>query len=80
MAAAAMYGILHVLLYKVLNLIFLIPNLLTFGLFSFVISTFLLFITARLIDDFAIDGFFTTLLAAVLLTLLNGVWYRLLLH
>ncbi|MFH1155514.1 MAG: phage holin family protein [Pseudomonadota bacterium] len=45
----------------------------TFGLFLFVINALLLWITDKLIDDFEIDNFGVTLLAAFLITLVNGL-------
>jgi putative membrane protein len=74
MAVAAVYGILHVLLYKVLVILAFIPVLLTFGLFTLVINAFLLFLADKLVEDFKIDGFFMTLIAAVALTMLNNIW------
>jgi putative membrane protein len=71
---AAVYGVLHVLLYRILVFIAFIPVFITFGLFVFVIDAFLLFVTNKLLEDFEIDNFFITLVAAVLLALLNGLW------
>jgi hypothetical protein len=51
-----------------------IRSLKAFRLFVFVIDAFLLFITDKLLEDFEIDNFFITLVAAVLLALLNGIW------
>jgi putative membrane protein len=74
MTVAAVYGILHVLLYKVLVILAFIPVLLTFGLFTLVINACLLFLADKLVEDFKIDGFFMTLIAAVALTMLNNIW------
>jgi putative membrane protein len=74
MVVAAVYGVLHVLLYRILVLIAFIPVFITFGLFVFVIDALLLFVTDLLLEDFEIDNFFITLVAAVLLALLNGIW------
>jgi putative membrane protein len=74
MIVAAVYGILHVLLYKILVMVAFIPVFLTFGLFTFVIDAFLLFLADKLIEDFKIDNFLITLVAAVLLTILNLIW------
>ena len=74
MIAAAVYGILHILLYKILAMVAFIPMVLTFGLFTFVINAFLLFLADKLIEDFKIDNFLITLVAAVLLTILNLIW------
>jgi putative membrane protein len=71
---AAVYGLLHVLLYRILAIIAFLPMFLTFGLFGFVISAFLLFLTDKLVENFKIDSLLTTLIAAVLLTILNNIW------
>ena len=74
LGVAAVYGILHVVLYPVLLFVAFIPVLLTFGLFIFVIDAFLLFLTSALLDNFKIDNLPTALIGAVVLTILNGLW------
>jgi len=74
LVVAAVYGVLHVLLFRVLVLLAFIPVFLTFGLFIFVINAFLLFLTDALLEQFKIDSFLTALVGAVLLTILNGIW------
>jgi putative membrane protein len=71
---AAVYGVLHILFYNLLALVAFIPMFLTFGLFGIVINAFLLFLTDKLMDDFKIDTLAITLVAAVLLTILNMIW------
>jgi putative membrane protein len=79
LVVAAVYGVLHVLLFRVLVFLAFIPVILTFGLFIFVINALLLFLTAALLEQFKIDGILTALVGAVLLTILNGIWRWLLL-
>jgi putative membrane protein len=79
LVVAAVYGVLHVLLFRVLLILAFIPVILTFGLFVFVINALLLFLTDALLEQFKIDSFLTALVGAVLLTLLNGIWRWLLL-
>ena len=74
LVVAAVYGVLHVLLYRVLVFLAFIPVILTFGLFLFVINAFLLFLTSALLDNFKIDNIPTALIGAVVLTILNGLW------
>jgi len=74
LVVAAVYGVLHVLLFRVLVFLAFIPVILTFGLFIFVINAILLYLTAVLFKQFQIDGFFTAIVGAVLLTILNGLW------
>ena len=71
---AAVYGILHVVLFNILAIIAFIPRLLTFGLFDLVINAFLLFLTDKLVAAFKIDNIGITFVAAVLLTILNNLW------
>jgi putative membrane protein len=78
MTVAAVYGVLHVLLYKILVVLAFIPVFLTFGLFTFVIDAFILFLADKCLADFKIDTLFITLIAAILLTILNNVWWLLL--
>src|SRR5262245_35236070 len=74
LVVAAVYGVLHVLLFRVLVFLAFIPVILTFGLFIFVINALLLFLTSALLEQFKLDGFLTALVGAVLLTILNGIW------
>ena len=74
LVVAAVYGVLHVLLFRVLVLLAFIPVFLTFGLFIFVINAFLLFLTGALLEQFKMDNLLTALVGAVLLTMLNGIW------
>ena len=74
LVVAAVYGVLHVLLFRVLMLLAFIPVFLTFGLFIFVINAFLLFLTDAFLEQFKMDGIPTALIGAVLLTILNGIW------
>lgn len=46
---------------------------LTLGLFHFVINAFMLWVTDKILDDFEIDGIKTTIIAAVLITIVNGL-------
>ncbi len=70
---ALVYGLLNYFLYWLIALIAFIPMLLSFGLFGLVINGFLLWLTDKLIDDFEIDSVRTTLIMAVLLTVLKYV-------
>ena len=74
-------AIVVALVYSIINfltgwfLIFLtLPFIIiTFGLFKFVINAFLLWITDKLIEDFKIDSFGSTLIAACLITITDSI-------
>jgi len=76
--AAAIYGILYVVVYRVFFFLTVIPLFLTFGLFAFVINTFLLYLTDKFIEDFEIDNLPITAVAATILTVVNGVFHAIL--
>lgn len=46
--------------------------IITFGLFKFIINAFLLYVTDKLIEDFKIKDGFTTLIATILITIVDG--------
>jgi putative membrane protein len=70
---AVVYSLISYLLGSILLFLALPFMIITFGLFKFVINAFLLWITDKLMDDFEIDGIGTTLLAAVLITIMDSV-------
>ena len=68
---AVVYSVINFLLGWLFFLISLPFILITFGLFKFVINAVLLWITDKLIKDFEIEGFGWTLLAALLIALVD---------
>ena len=72
-AVAIVYSLVSYLLGWLLVLISLPFIFITFGLFKFVINAFLLLLTDKMMDDFEIDGISTTLLAAILITIVDSI-------
>ena len=70
--AALVVGVVNAVVVPVLNLIALPLNILTLGLFSFVISAVGLLLAAALVPGFAIAGFWTALLGAVVIAIANA--------
>ena len=70
---ALVYSLINYLIGWLLLLLTLPAVIITFGLFKFVINAFLLWITDKLIDDFEIEGFSTTLIAAFLITFVDSI-------
>ena len=68
---ALVYSIINFLTGWFLFLLSLPFIIITFGLFKFVINAFLLWITDKLIEDFEIDSFGSTLIAAFLITIID---------
>ncbi|MDY0780867.1 phage holin family protein [Tenacibaculum sp. IB213877] len=59
-----------------LLVLFTLPvTLLTFGLFLFVINAIIILVADKLIDGFAVNGFFTALLFSVLLSVFRSLLF-----
>jgi putative membrane protein len=70
--AAFVLGILNALVRPILLLFTLPLNILTLGLFTFVINAFILWLGAVLVPGFSVDRFFpTAVLAAIVLAVIN---------
>ena len=70
---AIVYSIINFLLGWLLVILSLPAIIVTFGLFTFVVNAFLLWITDKLINDFEIEDFLTTIIAAFLITVFNAL-------
>ena len=76
--AGGVLSLINALVKPILVILTLPLTLLTLGLFYFVISAFCLALTAWLLPGFALEGVLTTLLAALLVSLISMVIGRLL--
>ncbi|AHM56237.1 hypothetical protein EAL2_c09380 [Peptoclostridium acidaminophilum DSM 3953] len=71
--AAAVLGIVNMFL-KPLALILTLPiNILTLGLFTFVINGFMLYITSGLVPGFAVTGFWGAVAGAIVISVFNMI-------
>jgi putative membrane protein len=70
---AIVWGILSIILKPILILLTLPVNILTLGLFTFVINAALIMLMGSFVRGFKVDTFGTALLAAIVLALLNVV-------
>jgi putative membrane protein len=73
MIAALAIGIINAVVVPLLNLLALPLNILTLGLFSFVVSAVGLLLASAFVSGFAIAGFWPALLGAVMIAVINGV-------
>lgn len=70
---AALLGLLNLFVRPIL-LFFTLPfNILTFGLFTFVINALLLWFLTTVVQGFTIDGFLTAIAAAVIIAAVSWV-------
>lgn len=65
------WGILTSLIKPLLVLLTLPINILTLGLFAFVINALLLMLTSNIVPGFSISGFGTALFASIVLSIVN---------
>lgn len=73
--AAVVLGALNLLIRPILFVLTLPINILTLGLFSLVINAFLVMLAALLVPGFSVAGFWTALLFAVVLAIVNWVFH-----
>lgn len=71
--AAVVLAITNAVIRPILELLALPINILTLGLFSFVISALMVMLTSAVVPGFQISGFMSALLFAIVLALVNGV-------
>lgn len=70
---AIVWGVLSIFLKPILILLTLPVNIMTLGLFTFVINAFLIMLMSNFVPGFKVDGFGVALIAAIVLALLNVV-------
>lgn len=70
---AVVYSLINFFLGWVLVILSLPFMIITFGLFKLVINAFMLWLTDKMVEDFQIKDFFTTCLAAFLITLVDSL-------
>ena len=76
LVVAVVWGVLAILLKPILILLTLPINILTLGVFTFVINALLIMLMSRLVVGFKVEGFTTALLAAIVLALVNLILNR----
>jgi len=76
LVVSVVWGILSILVKPILLLLTLPINILTLGLFTFVINALLIMLMSRLVLGFSVAGFGTALIAAIVLALVNLVLHR----
>jgi len=75
LVVAVVLAIVNALIRPILTFLTLPVNLLTLGLFSFVITALLVMLTGAIVPGFVVTGFVAALLFGVVLSLVNGVLF-----
>jgi putative membrane protein len=73
LAAAAILGILNAFLRPLLLLLTLPLNILSLGLFTFIINAFLLKIASLMIEGFTVQGFWAALLGSLFISFVSAL-------
>ena len=74
--AALTLGILNAIVRPVLLLLTLPINLLTLGLFTFVLNGFMFWVATKIVHDFSVDNFWWAVLGAVIVSAISTVANR----
>ncbi len=70
---AVIWGLMSLTVKPVLGLLTLPINLITFGLFSFILNALLFWLLATFIEGFSVEGFIPALIGSVVLSLVSSV-------
>lgn len=73
LVVAALLGLLNLIVRPILIVLTLPLNIITFGLFTFVINALLLWFLTTIVKGFAVDGFITAIVAAVIIAAVSWV-------
>lgn len=75
--AAVVLGVINAVLKPILLILTLPINILTLGLFTFVLNAVLIMVAAAIVPGFSVDGFIWALILSVVLTIINSVLHTL---
>ena len=71
--AGLLLGLINTFIKPVLTLLTLPLNILTLGLFTFILNAALFWLTSSLIQGFSVDGFIPAFIGALLMTVISWV-------
>lgn len=73
LVVAVILGLINVFIRPLLLILTLPINILTLGLFTFVINALLILLAANIVKGFSVDGFWWAMLFSILLTLVGSL-------
>lgn len=73
LVAALVLGIINAFIKPIIILLTLPINILTLGLFTFVINAFIILLTSALVPGFRVNGFWWALLFSIVLAIINTI-------
>ncbi len=78
LVVALVLGIINALLKPVLLILTLPINILTLGLFTFILNALLIILVSNIVPGFIVDGFLAALIFGIVLSVINTVVHNLL--
>lgn len=79
LVVALVLGIINAFLKPILLILTLPINILTLGLFTFVLNALLILLASKIVPGFVVDGFLTALIFGIILSFANTFVYKFLL-
>ena len=76
LVVAIVLGLLNTLIRPILVILTIPITIITLGLFLLVINAGMVLLADKLIDGFSVDGWLSALIFSVLLSILQGILYR----
>lgn len=76
LVVAIVLGIVNAILRPLLLILTLPINVLTLGLFTFVLNALLVLMVSNIVPGFAVDGFWSAVFFGLVLSLVNSVLHR----
>ena len=73
LVAAAILGIINVILRPIIIILTLPLNILTLGLFTFIINGLMLYIAGSIVEGFYVNSFWASIWGALLLSVINSL-------
>jgi putative membrane protein len=74
---AVVLSIVNMFIRPIITLLTLPLNILTLGLFSFVITALMILLVSKIVPGFEVPGFWSAVLFGIVLTLVNGLLFKL---
>ena len=71
--SAIVLGLINMFIKPIINILTLPINLLTLGLFSFVVNALMILLASHFVTGFHVNGFIAALLFSIVLSLVNSV-------
>ncbi len=73
LVAALVWGFVNTIIRPIVNILTLPINILTVGLFTFVVNGFLLWLVADVVNGFAVSGIWHGIFGAVVLSVISSI-------